>query len=212
MTFAFKGKSGKEHEVEVADRRLARIVARCQELPGQQLFQYVDEDGERHGVASDDVNEYLREVTGEDFSAKDFRTWAGTVLAAMALQEFREFDTEADAKRNVVRAIETVAEKLGNTPAVSRASYVHPQVIDAYLGGSIEAIERSGTRAAPATQTDDVESVLRGVRGLGPARARTLVEAFGSNGSLHGATVDELQQVPGVGPALAQRIRDALDA
>jgi DNA topoisomerase-1 len=137
MTFAFKGKSGKEHEVEVADRRLARIVARCQELPGQQLFQYVDEDGERHGVASDDVNEYLREITGEDFSAKDFRTWAGTVLAAMALQEFREFDTEADAKRNVVRAIETVAEKLGNTPAVSRASYVHPQVIDAYLEGDL---------------------------------------------------------------------------
>jgi DNA topoisomerase-1 len=137
MTFAFKGKSGKEHEVEVADRRLARIVARCQELPGQQLFQYLDEDGERHGVASDDVNEYLREVTGEDFSAKDFRTWAGTVLAAMALQEFREFDTEADAKRNVVRAIETVAEKLGNTPAVSRASYVHPQVIDAYLEGDL---------------------------------------------------------------------------
>jgi DNA topoisomerase-1 len=137
MTFAFKGKSGKEHEVEVADRRLARIVARCQELPGQQLFQYVDEDGERHGVASDDVNEYLREITGEDFSAKDFRTWAGTVLAAMALQEFREFDTEADAKRNVVRAIETVAEKLGNTPAVSRASYVHPQVIDAYLEGAL---------------------------------------------------------------------------
>ena len=137
MTFAFKGKSGKEHEVEVADRRLARIVARCQELPGQQLFQYVDDDGERHSVASDDVNEYLREITGEDFSAKDFRTWAGTVLAAMALQEFREFDTEADAKRNVVRAIETVAEKLGNTPAVSRASYVHPQVIDAYLEGDL---------------------------------------------------------------------------
>jgi DNA topoisomerase I len=137
MTFAFKGKSGKEHQVDVADRRLARIVARCQELPGQQLFQYVDEDGERRGVASDDVNDYLREVTGETFSAKDFRTWAGTVLAAMALQEFREFDSEADAKRNVVRAIETVAEKLGNTPAVSRASYVHPQVIDAYLEGDL---------------------------------------------------------------------------
>jgi DNA topoisomerase-1 len=137
MTFAFKGKSGKEHQVEVADRRLARIVTRCQELPGQQLFQYVDGSGERHGIASDDVNDYLREITGEDFTAKDFRTWAGTVLAAMALQEFREFDSEADAKRNVVRAIETVAEKLGNTPAVSRASYVHPQVIDAYLEGDL---------------------------------------------------------------------------
>jgi DNA topoisomerase I len=137
MTFAFKGKSGREHEVEVADRRLARIVARCQELPGQQLFQYVDDNGERRAVASDDVNDYLREITGQEFTAKDFRTWAGTVLAAMALQEFQAFDSEAEAKRNVVRAIEAVAEKLGNTPAVSRASYVHPTVIDAYLEGDL---------------------------------------------------------------------------
>ena len=137
MTFAFRGKSGREHEVEVADARLARIVARCQELPGQQLFAYVGDDGERRDVASDDVNDYLREISGEDFTAKDFRTWAGTVLAAMALQEFQAFDTETEAKRNVVRAIETVAEKLGNTPAVSRASYVHPHVINAYLEGDL---------------------------------------------------------------------------
>lgn len=137
MTFAFKGKSGKSHEVEIADRQLARIVARCQDLPGQQLFQYLDDDGRRCGVASDDVNAYLREITGEDFSAKDFRTWAGTVLAAMALQEFSEVDDAAQAKKNVVRAIESVAEKLGNTPAVSRASYVHPQVIEAYLEGDL---------------------------------------------------------------------------
>lgn len=137
MTFEFKGKSGKEHQVELADRRLARIVARCQELPGQQLFQYVGDDGERRGIASEDVNEYLRDITGEDFTAKDFRTWAGTVLAAMALEEFREFDSQAEAKKNVVRAIESVAEKLGNTPAVSRKSYVHPHVIDAYLEGDL---------------------------------------------------------------------------
>lgn len=138
MTFAFKGKAGKEHEVELADRRLARIVARCQELPGQQLFQYVDDDdGQRRAVTSDDVNVYLREITGHDFTAKDFRTWAGTVLAAMALQEFQAFDDAAQAKKNVVRAIESVAEKLGNTPAVSRASYVHPQIIDAYLEGDL---------------------------------------------------------------------------
>jgi DNA topoisomerase I len=137
MTFEFKGKSGREHEVELADRRLARIVGRCQELPGQQLFQYVDEDGERRPVSSEDVNAYLREITGEDFTAKDFRTWAGTVLAAMALQEFHAFDDAAEAKKNVVRAIETVAEKLGNTPAVSRASYVHPEVINAYLEGDL---------------------------------------------------------------------------
>ena len=137
LTFAFRGKSGKAHEVEVADARLARIVSRCQDLPGQQLFGYVDDDGERRGIASEDVNDYLREISGEDFTAKDFRTWAGTVLAAMALQEFQAFDTQAEAKRNVVRAIETVAEKLGNTPAVSRASYVHPEVIDAYLEGDL---------------------------------------------------------------------------
>jgi DNA topoisomerase I len=137
MTFEFKGKSGKQHAVELADRRLARIVARCQELPGQRLFQYLDDEGERRTVASDDVNAYLREITGEEFTAKDFRTWAGTVLAAMALQEFHEFDTTAEAKKNVVRAIESVAEKLGNTPAVSRASYVHPHVINAYLDGDM---------------------------------------------------------------------------
>jgi len=137
LTFAFKGKSGREHAVEVADRRLARIVARCQDLPGQQLFQYVDDAGQRQAIASDDVNDYLREVSGQEFTAKDFRTWAGTVIAAMALQEFKDFDTEAEAKKNVVRAIEAVAEKLGNTPAVSRASYVHPRIIDAYLEGDL---------------------------------------------------------------------------
>ncbi|MDQ2689858.1 MAG: DNA topoisomerase IB [Chloroflexota bacterium] len=156
MTFAFKGKSGKAHEVEVADRRLARIVARCQDLPGQQLFQYVDDDGQRRGVASDDVNAYLREITGQDFSAKDFRTWAGTVLAAMALQEFREFDSEAEAKKNVVRAIETVAEKLGNTPAVSRASYVHPKVIDAYLEGDLL---REAREEADRKLRDEIEAL-----------------------------------------------------
>jgi DNA topoisomerase-1 len=148
ITFEFTGKARREHEVELADRRLARIVARCQELPGQQLFQYLDDDGERRPVASEDVNEYLRDITGEDFTAKDFRTWAGTVLAAMALQEFRAVDDEAQAKKNVVRAIETVAEKLGNTPAVSRASYVHPHVIDAYLEGDLihEAREEADRR------------------------------------------------------------------
>ena len=156
MTFAFKGKSGKEHAVQLADRRLARIVARCQELPGQQLFQYIDDAGERRGVASDDVNAYLREITGEDFTAKDFRTWAGTVLAAMALQEFHAFDSHAEAKKNVVRAIESVAEKLGNTPAVSRSSYVHPQVIDAYLEGDLI---REARREADRKLTDELQDL-----------------------------------------------------
>jgi DNA topoisomerase-1 len=137
VTFQFAGKGQKRHEIELADLRLARIVARCQELPGQQLFQYLDDAGERQAVTSDDVNAYLREASGSDFTAKDFRTWAGTVLAARALAEFSEFASDTEAKRNVVRAIEAVAERLGNTPAVSRASYIHPAVIDAYLDGDV---------------------------------------------------------------------------
>ncbi|HEY2159077.1 MAG TPA: hypothetical protein VGH33_25845, partial [Isosphaeraceae bacterium] len=137
LTFAFKGKSGVKHEVELADRRLARIVQRCRDLPGQTLFQYLDEEGERHTIDSDDVNEYLREASGHHFTAKDFRTWAGTVLAAMALQEFEAFDSKAQAKKNIVRAIESVAERLGNTPTVCRKCYVHPEIIEAYLDGTM---------------------------------------------------------------------------
>jgi DNA topoisomerase-1 len=137
IVFHFKGKAGKEHEIPINDARLARIVGRSQDLPGQELFQYLDDDGERHSVSSDDVNAYLREVSGEDFTAKDFRTWAGTVLAAWALAEFEQVDSEAQAKKNVVRAVERVAERLGNTPAVSRKSYVHPEIIDAYLDGDV---------------------------------------------------------------------------
>jgi DNA topoisomerase-1 len=137
IRFRFRGKGGKEHDVELSDRRLARIVARCQELPGQALFTYLDDEGVPRTVDSADVNDYLREISGEEFTAKDFRTWSGTVLAAWALAELTEFDSEAQAKRNVVRAVEAVAERLGNTPAVSRRSYVHPTVIDAYLDGDV---------------------------------------------------------------------------
>ena len=137
LRFEFRGKSGVKHRVEVTDRRLARLVKRCQDLPGEELFQYVDDDGLRHSIGSADVNEYLREITGEDFTAKDFRTWAGTVLAAQALQEYAALDAQAPAKSYVVRAIEEVAKRLGNTPAVCRKCYVHPAVIDAYLEGSL---------------------------------------------------------------------------
>ncbi len=137
LRFSFQGKSGIRHEVEVADHRLARIVQSSLELPGQELFQYIDDDGQPQTIDSGDVNEYLREISGAEFTAKDFRTWAGTVLAAMALQEFEAFDSEAQAKKNVVRAIENVAETLGNTPSVCRKCYVHPIVIDAYLDGSM---------------------------------------------------------------------------
>ena len=137
LRFRFKGKSGKEWNVGVRDRRLARIVRRCQELPGQELFQYLDDDGTLRDVASADVNAYLREITGEDVTAKDFRTWAGTVLAAMALREFDAFDSAAKAKKNLRAAIERVAARLGNTPTICRKCYVHPEIVDAYLDRSL---------------------------------------------------------------------------
>jgi DNA topoisomerase-1 len=133
----FRGKGGKVSDVELFDARLARVVSRCQDLPGQELFAYLDEDGEVRTVGSSDVNDYLRAISGQDFTAKDFRTWAGTVLAVWALREFEQVDSQAQAKRNVVRAVERVAKWLGNTPAVSRKSYVHPGVIDAYLDGDV---------------------------------------------------------------------------
>lgn len=141
--FEFKGKSGVKHEIELKDRRLAAIVKRSQELPGQELFQYLDEDGSRQTVSSDDVNAYLKEISGQDFTAKDFRTWAGTILAAEALTGFEAFDSEASAKKNVVQAIESVAARLGNTTTICRKCYVHPAVIDAYLeGDTVESIRQ----------------------------------------------------------------------
>jgi DNA topoisomerase-1 len=137
ITFEFKGKSGVHHTIDLQDRRLARIMEKLQDLPGQELFQWVDENGARHSIGSSDVNEYLKEISGQDFTAKDFRTWAGTVLAALALQEFQSFDSETQAKKNVVAAIENVSERLGNTPSVCRKCYVHPAVLDSYLDGSI---------------------------------------------------------------------------
>jgi DNA topoisomerase-1 len=137
LRFHFRGKAGKWHNVDIRDRNIAKIVERCQDLPGQELFQFVDDEGERHDVRSEDVNEYLRETSGQDFTAKDFRTWAGTVLVAMALREFEKFDTKAQAKKNVVAAIESVARKLGNTPAVCKKCYIHPHVLDSYLDGTL---------------------------------------------------------------------------
>lgn len=142
LHFRFKSKSGQEVDLGVRDRRLAQAVRNIQELPGQDIFQYLDGDGERQTVTSSDVNDYLREVTGDDFTAKDFRTWAGTVLAAWALNEFAEFDSDVIAKRNITRAIRTVARKLGNTPAVCRQSYVHPEVLNAYLDGTLVQVLR----------------------------------------------------------------------
>jgi DNA topoisomerase I len=140
VRFNFKGKSGKFHEINLHDRRLARIVRRCQDLPGQQLFQYLDQDGNANDITSADVNAYLREITGEDFTAKDFRTWAGTVLAAIALREYEAFTSKKDATRNLREAVERVAERLGNTPSICRKCYVHPVVFESYLDGTLVSL------------------------------------------------------------------------
>jgi DNA topoisomerase-1 len=145
LRFEFRGKSGVRHHVDLRDRRLARIIKRCRDLPGHELFQYIDDAGQRQTIDSGDVNEYLRAISGEDFTAKDFRTWAGTVLAALALREFEAFDSQAQAKRNIVAAIQNVAKRLGNTPSVCRKCYVHPAIIDAYLEGSTLEVVRQRT-------------------------------------------------------------------
>lgn len=137
LRFQFKGKSGKTWNLRLQDRRIARVVKACQDIPGQHLFQYFDEGGQRQPVTSADVNAYLREATGRDVTAKDFRTWAGTVLAAMALREFEQLDPDARTKKNVKAAIERVAARLGNTPTICRKCYVHPEVVNAYLDGSV---------------------------------------------------------------------------
>ena len=133
LRFRFRGKSGRQHEVDMTDRRIAKIVSKCQDLPGQDLFQYVSDDGEPRNVTSQDVNDYLREITNENFSAKDFRTWAGTVLAAIALTAQSEFETKKQAKANLKTAICAVARLLGNTAAVCRKCYVHPAILEAYV-------------------------------------------------------------------------------
>jgi DNA topoisomerase-1 len=163
VRFVFRGKSGRQHRVSVRSPRLARVVRRCEELPGQRLFQYVGPDGQLVPVDSQDVNDYLREISGGDFTAKDFRTWAGTVLAAHALQEMREADSEVAARRNVVAAIERVASTLGNTRAVCRRCYVHPAIVDSYLDGTMV----DGLRRRAADE-------LRGLRSLSPEEAAVL--------------------------------------
>lgn len=168
IRFRFRGKSGLLHEVGLRDRRLAALVRRCQELPGQELFQYLDDDGESRDVASDDVNDYLREASGGDFTAKDFRTWAGTVLAYRALRALQPEDHAPAAKRNVVEAIRTTADRLGNTPAVARGSYVHPAILDAYLegtlGGALVEVAEEQERPPLGADPDEEAAVIRLLR------------------------------------------------
>jgi DNA topoisomerase-1 len=148
LVFRFRGKSAQEHEIALTDRKLARIVRHCRELPGQELFQYIDAAGERHAVSSGDVNDYIREIAGDEFSAKDFRTWAGTLLTAGTLNAMEPFASATEAKQNTQRAIKEVACLLGNTPAVCRKCYVHPAILDAYLSQSLqEVVALSGSSA-----------------------------------------------------------------
>src|SRR5437763_8941685 len=135
LYFSFRGKSGVNHQVAITDRRLARIVQQCQDLPGQELFKYIDSSGKRQTISSDDVNAYLREITGRDITAKDFRTWAGTMLAARELFLLGPAKSQREAERNMIRAIDAVAKRLGNTRAVCRKYYVHPGLVRAYLQG-----------------------------------------------------------------------------
>lgn len=159
LRFNFRGKSGIEHDVNVHDRRLARIVKKLQDLPGQDVFGYLDDDGSMHGISSQDVNDYLQEIAGEDFTAKDFRTWAGTVLAAVALNHCEKAETKKAQKLNIKTAITAVSKILGNTPAVCRKCYVHPAVLESYMsGGMIEGLRRKAEKAI-AENSQDLRSV-----------------------------------------------------
>ena len=162
VTFNFQGKSGVEHTIDLEDRRLAKIVARCRDLPGYELFQYLDNEGNRHSIDASDVNDYLREITEQDFTAKDFRTWAGTVLACTLLREFEPADSDTQAKKNVVAAIKSVAERLGNTPSVCRKCYVHPAVMETYLTGSMvkafeEEVKREVDKQLQALRKEELD-------------------------------------------------------
>ena len=161
IRFEFRGKSGVKHVIDVNDRRLARIVKQCRDLPGQDLFQYVDGDGRRWDVTSGDVNAYLREISGKDFTAKDFRTWSATVLCATALGELQQASSLSQTKKNLVQAIEAVAGVLGNTRAVCRTSYIHPAVAEAYLEGvTVGPLRTTRTRTKGGLRPEET-AVLR---------------------------------------------------
>jgi DNA topoisomerase-1 len=163
IRFEFRGKSGKAYNVTLNDRRLARIVMRCQALPGEDLFQYLDDDGARQTVGSGDVNDYLRAISGEEFTAKDFRTWSGTKLAVAALTEIGAWTSQRQAKSNILRAIDRVAEQLNNTRAVCRKYYVHPAVLDAYAAGTMLKALQNGSRPPAGSKLDPDEAAVAGL-------------------------------------------------
>jgi DNA topoisomerase-1 len=174
LRFEFRGKSGVPHSVAVTDRRIARVVQRCQELPGQELFQYLDDDGRRQSVDAGDINDYLRRITGRQVTAKDFRTWAGTTLAAAALRELGNFKTEKQGKAHIVAAIDQISKRLGNTRAVCRKYYVHPAIIEAYLQGvtippTPVDVRQLRTSGGPAGLRRDEVAVIELLRQRGKA-------------------------------------------
>ncbi len=161
MRFRFTGKSGKEWDLNVSDRRIAAVVKRCADIPGYELFKYFNAAGDKIDVTSQDVNDYLREISGAQFTAKDFRTWSATVLAAMALQEYEKYDSEAQAKKNIVQAIEHVAQQLGNTPAICRKCYIHPEILNGYLDRELklvleQQIDSTFRKKYPALSNEEV--------------------------------------------------------
>jgi len=175
LRFDFRGKSGVEHRIEVSDPLLARIVRRMQDLPGEELFQYVDDGGETRAIESADVNAYLKEAAGEEFTSKDFRTWAGTLLALRSLKAMGQGDSVAQAKKNIVRAVETVSLALGNTKAVCRKCYIHPAVLDAYVAG---ALSQARTRSDNALLLRVLSGASRTAKQARKPRARGPVVAM----------------------------------
>lgn len=160
LRFNFTGKGGKTWRLRVKNRRVAKVVRACQELPGQNLFTYLDEEGVSREITSADVNAYLREISGRDITAKDFRTWAGTVMAAWALQEADDFDSPTAAKKNVVAAVQRVASRLGNTPTICRKCYIHPQVLSAYAEGALTLNIGAGTGTGENALSPEEAAVL----------------------------------------------------
>jgi len=167
MRFEFRGKSGKVHRVSLNDRRLARIVARCQSLPGEELFQYVDDEGVHQTIGSSDVNNYLREMAGDEFTAKDFRTWSGTLLALAALEAVGPAPSEREARSTIVAAIDQVAEQLNNTRAICRKYYVHPAILEAYLTGTLLQALPNGTQAVANGLRPEERGLVRLLRRTG---------------------------------------------
>jgi len=174
LRFRFRGKSGIRHTVDVNDRRLARVVKQCRDLPGQELFQYIDRSGTVRAVDSGDINRYLRKITGDDFTAKDFRTWLGTVLAVTALRELRTAPTKKQTEKNVLLAIDAVAGLLGNTRAVCRKSYVHPGVVDCYCDGTMAKLLGRRFRAIDGLSAEEVAvvAILRHLQNRDVAKRR----------------------------------------